>query len=192
MMFDVTCDVPVVRHDVSSAPSEGRALALTYDPNFRNVAESRRRRTTYPGATVDHGLLVRPSTIEGAGSGLFADRDFARNEIITKYEGPIAMVPKVRPPKHEMSHWASLIPNHWVVQGLRAPVSGKGGGSFINHVASRANAEFVKNNEAGHPFYGVYIKARRPIKKGEEIFLTYGRKHNAAALAGVYDDEAHS
>ena len=196
MMFDVTCDLPIVRHGVSSREpseqSEPSVLALEYDPNFN---ARRRRPTTYPGATVDNGLLVRPSTIEGAGSGLFADRDFARHEIITKYEGPIAMVPKTRPPKHEMSHWASLIPSQWVVQGLRAPVTGKGGGSFINHVASRANAEFVKNNEAGHRFYGVYIKARRPIKKGEEIFLTYGRRDNAAALAGVRDDDdadAHS
>ena len=190
MLFDVTGDAPIVRHDVRARSAlEARApLALTYDASFADAPQSRRRRSTYPGATVGDGLVVRPSSIAGAGNGLFADRDFARNDIITKYDGPIAMVPRTLPPKDEMSHWASLIPSHWGVQGLRYPVEGRGGGSFINHVASRPNAEFVKNNEAGHPFYGIYIKARRAIKKGEEIYLTYGRKDNAAALAGVRDE----
>lgn len=191
MLFDVTGDVPIVRHDVLGMPATRAppVLALPYDASFADIPQTKRRRSTYPGATIGDGLEVRASTIAGAGNGLFADRDFVRNEIVTKYDGPIAMVPATLPPKEEMSHWASLIPRHWVVQGLRSPIAGRGGGSFINHVASRANTEFVKNNQAGHAFYGIYIKARRAIKKGEEIFLTYGRKNNAAALAGVRDDE---
>ena len=183
--MDATCDVPIVRHDVGGHDEDRRThapLALTYDAHFAR-APKRRRLLDFPGATVGDGLSVRRSTIPNAGNGLFAERDFARGTVITKYDGPIAMVPSVLPSGDETTHWASLM-RGFVVQGLRTPVVGRGGGSFMNHVPRGANATFVKNDAAEHPFYGIYVKATRNIRKGDEIFLTYG-KDAVLSLAGV-------
>ncbi len=183
--MDATCDVPIVRHDVGGHVVGRRAhapLALTYDAHFAR-APKRRRLLDFPGATVGDGLSVRRSTIPNAGNGLFADRDFPRGTVITKYDGPIAMVPSVLPFGDETTHWASLM-RGFVVQGLRTPVVGRGGGSFMNHVPRGANATFVRNDAAEHPYYGIYVKAKRNIRKGDEIFLTYG-KDSVLSLAGV-------
>lgn len=178
--FDIMCDVPIVRHHVVERAHA--APSLTYDAHFARPPK-RRRLLVFPGATVDDGLSVRPSTIPNAGNGLFADRDFARGTIITKYDGPIAMVPSAPPAASATTHWASLM-RGWVVEGLTSPIRGRGGGSFMNHVPRGANAEFVKNDAAGHPYYGIYVKAKRNIQKGDEIFLTYGRD-SVLELAGV-------
>ena len=176
--FDIMCDVPIVRHHVA----ERRPMSLPYDAHFTR-APKRRRLLVFPGATVGDGLSVRRSTIPTAGNGLFADRDFARGSVITKYDGPIAMVPSVLPAADAMTHWASLM-RGLVVQGLRRPILGRGGGSFMNHVPRGANATFVKNDAAEHPYYGIYVKARRNVAKGDEILLTYGRD-SVLQLAGV-------
>ena len=179
-LFEVMCDVPIVRHHVVERTHAAQSLA--YDAHFAR-APKRRRVMVFPGATIDDGISVRPSTIPNAGNGLFADRDFARGTIVTKYDGPIAMVPSAPPAAGATTHWASLM-RGLVVQGLTSPVRGRGGGSFMNHVPRGANATLVKNDNAERPYYGIYVKAKRNIAKGEEIFLTYG-KDSVLGLAGV-------
>lgn len=39
--------------------------------------------------SIGSGVSVLPSVIEGAGNGLFAERAFAKNELITEYYGEI-------------------------------------------------------------------------------------------------------
>jgi hypothetical protein len=144
----------------------------------------KRQRLGYESiATIGNGISIRPSTIPGAGSGLFAERDFQAREIITKYEGEIIPVPRILPAREHTTHWAGFM-RGWVIKGIKTPVSGVGGGSFMNHISRGANAEFVRNDNPDRRNYGMYVVARRHIKKGEEILIRYG-DHGVAELAGV-------
>lgn len=126
-----------------------------------------------------YGVKARPSTIAGAGKGLFATKTFQANEWIC---------PMICEPITE-----DCIEQRY--PGMTAPYAEDDGENGIidcacsRGIASQANALFradgmvrhirfhnaiaERRDENGH-YVGVWIQARRTIPAGSEIFLWYG------------------
>lgn len=119
--------------------------------------------------TIDNGIEVKPSTISGAGNGLFAKRIFRRGEYITLYEGELLTrhAAKLRP---VLTHMASR--EGIVIDGLKLPIRGRGGGSFAN------GAKHVYETNAYICAYlGILVlRARLDIEIDTEIIVCYGRR----------------
>ena len=132
-------------------------------------------------ATVGNGVLVRPSTIPDAGNGLFADRDFAKNELITEYEGvEEAEADAKRKQPRDITHHITRKDSR-SIHGLKDPTQavGRGGASFANdpREASRCNARYFWRPDpaTSGTTNKVFLKATKDIRKGDEIFVSYGK-----------------
>lgn len=131
---------------------------------------------------VGNGVSIRKSSIDGAGNGLFADVNFNTKDIITEYTGEYIDRAKAdelrRLRKH--THVRAVEMGRSYIDGYKDPslAIGKGGASFTNHKPGKeANAKFVTIYDSNTAQYRVYIKAKRPILKGEEIFVDYGKNY---------------
>lgn len=135
-------------------------------------------------ATVGCGLSVRMSLIPNAGAGLFAEQCFRRGCLITEYVGSQSLIWKEQARREAQqdparaSHWRGL-DSGWVIDGLRIPVIGMGGGSFANDGRSNQanNARYVELLAANGVDSRVFLRATRDIRAGEEILVSYGRSY---------------
>ena len=128
--------------------------------------------------TINHGVVVKPSTIPEGGNGLYADRDFAKGEWVTFYDGDVREVGKQE--KQSLStgshsDWCHVVSvdQFTVIHTPTEPSTGDGGGGFINdgvNIFSPSNVRSVRDSERKM----VLVKATRDIKKGEELFISYG------------------
>ena len=149
----------------------------------------------YPGKTIGDGLEVRPSVLpvgeegEDPGNGLFATMDFSKGDVITIYDGEVidsTLAKELGPdgrPKRPQTHMKS-IDRYTVIDGLKHPVAGRGGGSFLNDPRGHFpyNAEMVRvdcvearGRNKGIPVC-VYVAATRDIRAGDEIYASYGAR----------------
>jgi len=145
----------------------------------------------YQHARIIQGLQVKKSKIKAAGKGLYAARDFKKNERIEEYTG-------VR---------TNTAPANIATNDYIAEVKSKDEGSaWINaenptkssimryaNDCSRKDKECTSNNATFYYYRKpgpkpknrrdkvvnpnktrMYVKAKRPIKKGAEIYLGYG------------------
>jgi hypothetical protein len=129
-------------------------------------------------ATIKNGVDVKESLLgHDAGRGLFAQRKFARRELITKYAGEKLedkFAAAERDPQTHIVHVSTAfnkeIGNDVYVDGDREPVEGSGGGSFANHMQHKhhCNAEFALVDG------DVFLRATREIVDGEEIYVHCG------------------
>lgn len=135
-------------------------------------------------ATIGNGVEVRTSTIANSGNGLFATRDFEKNEPITRYEGEIISkkdAEKLEKQKKN-SHFISYQAQHSVIVGLNDPTisQGRGGASFANDGKRDErypyNAVF-DSTEQSEVVKVIFLKALVPIKNGQEIFVNYGNTY---------------
>ncbi len=146
-------------------------------------------------STIGNGVCLSQSTLgDDCGWGLFADKDFNKNEIITAYYGQVINHKQANILKQEQldSHVATLFPMYWHIDGrkhengtlISDPLNsmvGKPGGAFINH-SKKPNTEFDRIHCAGlclgddiNPNHSrLVIRALVPIKKGQELFISYG------------------
>jgi len=132
---------------------------------------------------VGGGVEVRPSRIAGAGNGLFASRAFAKGDVVTFVDGPVVSDSEVRKrDKRDPSlntHVVTLMSHFLVVDALRSPQEGRGGGSFANdplHDRKLSNVQFeVCDCRDPERFNKVVVlRALRDIEQGEEILVSYG------------------
>lgn len=131
-------------------------------------------------ATIGGGVEVKPSTISGAGNGLFAKRRFRRGEYITLYEGELLTrrVAKLRP---ILTHMASR--EGIVIDGLKEPIRGRGGGSFANGArrVCDTNAQICA-------YLGLLVlRARADIGIDSEIIVCYGRRGFDIACPNLHE-----
>ena len=121
------------------------------------------------GATVGSGVTVHESNIANAGLGLFAMRLFVKNAIITEYAGTnVSRQEAFKLPSY--THLASR--NGTIIDGIRTPQNGVGGGSFANGapLLKHSNAVLVDKDDK------IFVKAIREIAIGQEIIVHYGRR----------------
>lgn len=133
---------------------------------------------------VGNGVSIRPSLIENAGSGLFADQFFPKGSYITEYQGPILdrRQAEMRKKEKKDSHIRCLDMQHSYIDGYKIPeeATGKGGASFANDASykgsiRRNNAIFKQIFDEKQGRSRVFIEASRDIQAGSEIYIPYGR-----------------
>jgi len=143
-------------------------------------------------ATIGFGVEVRTSRIAKAGLGLFATREFVRNDLVTEYDGVIITHADAKRLRAEnlSSHIRVLSSMHACIDGrnVQPNEKGRGGASFANdptHNRALVNTKFVQKYSEGLATGGVvrgglcvmervFLKATADIiKLGEEIYVTY-------------------
>ena len=136
-----------------------------------------------PQYTIGNGLRVGPSLIKLAGFGLFATREFIKNEYITHYEGEKisrqeALLRRLR---GEDSHIKCLYLMGDCIDGIKgkAVVKGCGGASLANDARTQKenNTRYETRNGT------IWLRATRDIAKGEELLVSYGRAYWSQHLA---------
>ena len=121
--------------------------------------------------TVADGVYVAPSSVDGAGLGLYSGMAFGQGRTITEYTGKRVDsdfdVARLEVQTHVAYSGTRQLGNPFWVDGDRTPQVGRGGGSFANHSKS-PNAEIVVQNDK------IVLRALKPISPGDEIFVDYG------------------
>ena len=128
-----------------------------------------------------YGIKSRPSTIAGAGKGLFATKPFQTNDWIC----PMICEPitdaclQLRYPGDITAPYADTDVDEGIItdcacsRGIGSQANGKfRQDGFVSH-ARYHNALTVYRNELGIP-PGIWLQARRAIAANAEIFLWYG------------------
>ncbi|KAF8821415.1 putative histone lysine methyltransferase, SET [Cardiosporidium cionae] len=149
-------------------------------------------------ATLFNGVSTRRSTLgRQAGLGLFADRDFKKNEIITEYTGTVIDRETALQLRSlgASSHVIRVGMPHSYISGFSCPSPFIGGGSFANDGRKMADGttKGPGNNAQHFVWYDqrrgrdrVFLKARRDIPKGIEILIgydnTYWKFHHSRTL----------
>lgn len=132
-------------------------------------------------------LKVSPSTIAGAGLGLFADcRDqrllernndvvFRKNAFICEYDGDHLtkeQFDRRYPRKKSRAPYVIKAKNNLYVDSIK---SNQGLGRYANDCKrAKCNAKFSINHRGGTK---VSLRAERNIKQGEEIMVPYGQEY---------------
>lgn len=111
-------------------------------------------------------FLVKKSSIEGIGVGLFAKTTIYKGETIGRYTGKIITDAQSNREPYLSSHYILWIcKNHSIVaEGASASYT-----RFINH-KDKPNARFVVSTR----WKKARVEAIKKISSGEEIFLNYG------------------
>lgn len=140
-------------------------------------------------AVIGNGVVVKPSTLPGAGLGLFASRPFKKNEIITEYVGRIISKTEAVHITHadpaRATHFCALSLNHSVIDGLRTPVVGMGGASFANdsnkhppynsrfYTTEKPMPKLPDHRTGNLELKRLFLKAKQNIEANDEIFVDY-------------------
>lgn len=120
-------------------------------------------------AVIGNGVHVSASGIPDAGFGLFASRRFKRGEWITLYDGEV-VTRKEAWRRDVRSHIASR--DGTIVDGIKTPRVGRGGGSFANCSLNAKSANAVICAWLGL----LFVKAVCAIETNQEITVYYGRR----------------
>jgi len=123
---------------------------------------------------VPPNLRLGPSTIRGAGLGLFARRALRQGAVIGTYQGrrlTIALAQRSANTDYQM-HVDDSKGNEWIIDGL----VGGNYTRFVNHAcyADEQNAKFKFNSRSRV----VQVIAIRPIRADEEILVSYGQDYS--------------
>lgn len=147
------------------------------------------------GNRVNTGVGLGPSTIPGAGTGVFAEFDLEAGEVVTYYDGRLISYAQAGLYTQEQTHLRRLN-NDFVIDGFPLtqmpfppPDRLVGFGSFINDHPNDAfiNVEFEHAEADDATFQGyflspgyshiqemVVVRTLRDIAAGEELFVKYG------------------
>jgi SET domain-containing protein len=129
--------------------------------------------------SLGNGIECKPSTLpDDAGFGLFATRPFKKGSIITWYDGErISRNEALNRRKiNKSSHIKSLNYLGDCIDGIKGESNmmiGRGGASLANDARSfvRNNCSYVTKNN------NIYLKAKRDLIEGEELFVSYGKSY---------------
>lgn len=127
------------------------------EPNWKNLA------------MINDGVIVKKSDIPNSGLGLFANRFFKKNEWITIYDGESITRTQAKCKKN-VSHIASR--DGVIVDGLKLPLDGRGGGSFSNCSKTQSMSNAIITSYLGI----LLLKATKDIEVDSEILVYYGRR----------------
>lgn len=123
---------------------------------------------------------IRPSSIPGAGMGLFANVPIKKGQRITYFDGMLISRERAKELRdiNKHSHIISITTTPFCIDGFRGDDEifdreCRGRGSLLN------DGRNVKTNNCKFEsdYRGVNIKAKRDIRQGEELLVSYGRQY---------------
>lgn len=121
-------------------------------------------------------LVVKTSTIKGAGKGLFTgpQTSFRRGDKIIEYTGEILNAQQFEqryPDEHHPSHYTVEVKNNYFIDARK---TNSGIGRYANTCTGRNNTIFSAVHRNG--ISRVWIKANRAIGPNTELFVPYGKQ----------------
>lgn len=131
-------------------------------------------------STVSFGVLVERAP--HLGWALKAQRLFPKNSYITQYEGSVITKNETLQDggDSDRTHYFGL-GSTLVIDGLKDPVRGRGGGSFANH-SDQPNAVYFKLGGV------VYLRAKSEILPGQWITVSYGDRFLSTSGKAIHGD----
>ena len=152
----------------------GAAVAARLARAYRQRKRRRRQRereAAYRVGPAWRRLRVAPSTIKGAGEGLFATQDIAAQETIGFYRGEVLTLREAMALKDRDYLMGGFGPNAHVDASKAFAMPGR----YVNDAfdPGRLNARFDKSRKTR----SARVVALRDIVEGEEIFAAYGRSY---------------
>ncbi|CAH0375900.1 unnamed protein product [Pelagomonas calceolata] len=155
----------------------GAAVAARLARAYRQRKRRRRQRAReaeYRVGPAWRRLRVAPSTVKGAGEGLFATERIAADETIGFYRGEVLTLREALQLKDRDYLMGGFGPNAHVDASKAFAMPGR----YVNDAfdPTRLNARFDKSRKTR----SARVVALRDIVEGEEIFASYGRSYWSA------------
>lgn len=128
-------------------------------------------------STLNNGLSIKKSNIPNAGMGLFAAKNFIKNEYITYYDGEkISRETAIlRKSQNKHSHIRSIFIMGECVDGYTGETinSKNGAASLVNdgRNSMKNNARLESRSSI------IWLRANQDISKNEEILCSYGNTY---------------
>jgi hypothetical protein len=163
---------------------QGQLLTSKCSANTKNGARCKRNciigyEYCYSHLESEKQLKIKDSTIPQAEKGLFAfnrkkapnETIFKKDQVITEYNGENIS------PAQKTARYANKTAPYAVEVGRRVIDSAlqRGVGSLANTKPNHNNASFSVSTRNNTP--SAKVKATKPIKNNQEIFLSYGRSY---------------
>ncbi len=119
-------------------------------------------------------LIVKRSTMKGAGKGLFTTKDIVKGKKIVEYKGKITTWKEVDD-KDGMNGYIYYVNRYHVID---ASGTKEAFARYANDAKGLLRTEGIKNN-CTYNIEGtrVYIMAMRDIPAGGELFVGYGKEY---------------
>ena len=121
------------------------------------------------------GLRIKQSSLgRQAGEGLFAERRFAHDEVVALYTGDWAW-------EDAGDTYLLEVTRDKVIDAARTNAAPGRWANDPRGSGQRANARFSYNPRS----QVAMVRATRPLVKGEEVFVNYGRAYNWSGRGGA-------
>lgn len=119
-------------------------------------------------------LIVKRSTLKGAGKGLFTTRDIPRGKKIVEYKGKVTTWKEVDS-RDGMNGYIYYVNRHHVIDAAEAKDALA---RYANDAKGLVKVEGLKNN-CTYNIEGkrVYIVSMKNIPAGSELFVGYGKEY---------------
>ena len=122
----------------------------------------------------EKSLVVKKSTLPGAGKGLFTREFIPKNTIIAEYKGKISTWKEVKNDKSTNGYLYYV--NRNMVIDARTYIKSKA--RYANDARGLEKIKGISNNAVYiEKDSKVFIQSKKDIQPGEEIFVDYGREY---------------
>jgi SET domain-containing protein len=123
------------------------------------------------------GLKLAPSNITGSGLGLFTTAPFKKGQHIVEYRGEIRTLAEL---ENDPSDYALEINKKEAIDARKTGTSSLGGRANDCRSVNKKKGECKSNNSkfvVDKRRKKARLKATKAIKKGDEVFVGYGRSY---------------
>jgi len=118
-------------------------------------------------------LYVGESKIPGSGKGLFTNKDIEKGEVIVEYTGQITTWDEVK--ADASNAYIYFVSEDYVIDARNSP---EAIARYANDAHGLTRVPGIHNNSRFVNIEGkVFIKAKRHIPAGTEIFVDYGKDY---------------
>lgn len=138
-------------------------------------------------AYLEKKLIVKKSTLPGAGKGLFTATDIAKGERIVEYKGKITSWKEA---EHEDNGYIFYATRNHVIDARPFP---KHHARYANDARGIGRVKGLANNAEYAKKEGkVFIEATKDIPAGAEIFVSYGPEYWQAIRHNIRLEKQHA
>lgn len=123
---------------------------------------------------LENQLIVKQSTLKGAGKGLFTTRDIPKGKKIVEYKGKITTWKEVNEHR-EFNGYIYYVNRHHVIDAAQ---SKEALARFANDAKGIVRADGLRNNCSYHiEGLRVFIYSMRDVPAGSELLVGYGKEY---------------